>query len=706
MEIERDEIFALAEHYVESTGLSVFLTGRAGTGKTTFLKHITSTTAKRFVVLAPTGVAAINAGGSTIHSFFQLPLCPYLPDVKELVTEYQMPEKYRSFRKDRLKIIRTLELLIIDEISMVRADLLDAVDMTLRRARRCEQPFGGVQLLMIGDARQLSPVVRENERQYVSQVYPSPYFFSSKALGRLPYITVELQKVHRQRDADFLEILNAVREDSITPALLERLNSRVGAVPAVNPDGSEPIRLVTHNRQADEINGARLAALPGDPVVFGAEVEGDFPENSFPADVALSLKKGAQVMFIRNDSGGAYYNGKIGRIESISPQGAVVVGDAEGNSIAVEPVTWDNSQYALDDDTGEIRQNVLGTFKQLPLKTAWAITIHKSQGLTFDNVIIDAGAAFAFGQVYVALSRCRSLEGIVLDTPVRASSIWTDPEVNAFNGAIPTVERVREMLPAEERRYRFDRMREAFSFDGMVRQLAVLGRIWKDHLKSVYPAKGEVVEECLTRMREAENVSTRFRSQLSRIEATPSLGEDFLADRLAKAAAYYRPLLEQTQRDCAQLPELEIDNAEVKKRLREAGEELLTLLDIACQTMALICEKGFSLDGYGRIRTGCLLEEGRHARTRRLRRLVREEGAAGAVNEALSEKLKAWRDARFKADGVPAFSILTLTTLREIASRIPCTKEELLDIKGFGQARYKKYGEEILAMCREVSGQA
>ena len=327
--MEKDVIFEMAERYVKATGRSVFLTGKAGTGKTTFLKYITQTTAKRFVVLAPTGVAAINAGGSTIHSFFQLPLCPYLPDVKELITEYQMPERYRSLRKERVKIIRTLDLLIIDEISMVRADLLDAVDMTLRKYRHNDKPFGGVQLLMIGDAQQLSPVVKDTERHYMSQVYQSPYFFHSKALERLSYVTVELQKVHRQKDAEFLDILNAVREDRMTPQLLRKINERVGVPPVKQEDGTEPIRLTTHNVRADEVNSRKLAELPDDPSLFTAQIEGDFPEHSYPADEVLELKPGAQVMFIRNDSDGKYYNGKLAKVEKIA-KGVVTVSDSNG----------------------------------------------------------------------------------------------------------------------------------------------------------------------------------------------------------------------------------------------------------------------------------------------------------------------------------------------------------------------------------------
>ena len=479
-DMEKDEIFEMAERYVKATGRSVFLTGKAGTGKTTFLKYVTQTTSKRFVVLAPTGVAAINAGGSTIHPFFQLPLCPYLPDVKELVTEYQMPERYRSLRRERVKIIRTLDLLIIDEISMVRADLMDAVDMTLRRYRHNDKPFGGVQLLMIGDAQQLSPVVKENERQYISQVYQSPYFFHSKALQKLSYVTIELQKVHRQQDQEFVDILNGIRENRPSAKILQSLNSRVKAY----EDCDDVIRLTTHNAQADRVNTMKLDELPGDIVTFAAEVEGEFPENSYPADEMLSLKKGAQVMFIRNDSEAGFYNGKIGKVSEIGANGVVSVTDSDGLTISVTPTEWTNSQYVLNDESGEIEQSVVGSFKQLPLRIAWAITIHKSQGLTFDKVIIDAGAAFAFGQVYVALSRCRTLEGISLDSPIRTSTIYSDMHVSDFNDSIQAeAQSVRDKLESEERGYIYDIYREIFDFEQIGSGLGWLRKVWREKLQ-------------------------------------------------------------------------------------------------------------------------------------------------------------------------------------------------------------------------------
>ena len=535
--MEKDKIFETAERFVKWTGRSVFLTGKAGTGKTTFLRYMTETVGKRFVVLAPTGVAAINAGGSTIHSFFQLPLCPYLPDVKELVTEYQMPEKYRSLKKERVKIIRTLDLLIIDEISMVRADLLDAVDMTLRRYRRNDKPFGGVQLLMIGDAQQLSPVVRENERHYMAQVYPSPYFFHSKALQKLDYVTIELQKVHRQKDERFLEILNAIRENRTDQKTLDSLNARVNAFSG--NDEEDVIRLTTHNAQADEVNARKLAELPGEAYEFAADIDGDFPENIYPADEVLTLKKGAQVMFIRNDSNGEYYNGKIGKIEEIGPGGVVSVADSDGGLVTVAPVDWENSQYVLDEETKEIRQSIAGTFRQIPLRIAWAITIHKSQGLTFDKVIIDAGAAFAFGQVYVALSRCRSLEGISLDTPVRSSSIYSDMHVADFNASMPSAESVLERLGDEEKAYHFNLLREVFDLENLCIRLGLLKKLWREHLSELYSSEYQNLMQRIDKAEEARKTADAFRAQLTRIEAARMENDSFLNERLKKASEYF-----------------------------------------------------------------------------------------------------------------------------------------------------------------------
>ncbi len=702
--MEKDSIFEMAERYVKLTGRSIFLTGKAGTGKTTFLKYITRTTSKRFVVLAPTGVAAVNAGGSTIHSFFLLPLCPYLPDVKELVTEYQMPESYRSLRKDRVKILRTLDLIIIDEISMVRADLLDAVDMTLRRYRRSDKPFGGVQLLMIGDARQLSPVVKESERQYMEQVYPSPYFFHSKALRRLQYITIEFEKVYRQQDLEFLDILNAVRENRLEGELLRKLNSRVGAACGHGKnadDTSEPIRLMTHNRQADDVNSRKLDALPGEAVSFAAEVEGDFPENSYPADEMLVLKKGSQVMFIRNDSEGRFYNGKIGRVESFDSDDSVTVSDADGNLISVQPVEWQNIKYALDEESGEIKQNIIGQFRQLPLRIAWAITIHKSQGLTFDRVTIDAGAAFAFGQVYVALSRCRTLEGISLDSPISPSAIYSDSDVSSFDEAMTPQEELQNNLQKEETDYRFSILREIFAFDDIGRSWGWMMKIWREHLHKLYVSEYQVLENKSARFQEIRRTGRTFNLQLSKIEAAASPDDDYLKIRLEKAAKYFITELEEMADLCSRVSSLEIDNKEVRKKIKDASEELAVNLEIACRTMHMIIDMGFATEEYSKIRTEALLEDRKKpASKKRLKKIVRKEGEAGIVDDKVHEKLMEWRTARFKADNVPAYTIMHQSTLLEIASIVPKSKEELLAINGFGKAKFEKYGDEILSICR------
>ena len=688
--MEKDDIFLMAERYVRSTGKSVFLTGKAGTGKTTFLKYITENVGKRYVVLAPTGVAAINAGGSTIHSFFQLPLCPYLPDVKELVTEYQMPERYRSLKKERVKIIRTLDLLIIDEISMVRADLLDAVDMTLRRYRRNDRPFGGVQLLMIGDAQQLSPVVREEERQFMNQVYKSPYFFHSEALQKLDYVTIELQKVHRQKDREFLEILNAVRENRVTKGVLDSLNARVHAY-----DDDDTIRLTTHNAQALEINTRKLEALPGKLRMFEAEVDGDFPENSYPADYVISLKKGAQVMFIRNDAEGNYYNGKIGRVEEINDNYVTVV-DEDGVEIAAVPVDWENIQYSLNEESGEIMPEVVGKFRQLPLRIAWAVTIHKSQGLTFDKVMIDAGSAFAFGQVYVALSRCRSLEGISLDSPIHFSSIYSDMNVAEFNACRASAADVMNGLEKEEKAYAFECMKETFSFDGISDSMGWLRRLWGEHLQNIYEPEYQQILRWIQKLEESRKVAFAFHAQLSRIEASGEDNEEYLNERLRKAVGYFMPGCEELRAFCQKLYNLEIDNKETRRKVLDALNEALTDLDIMCASMDSVRGQNFSPEEYARIRTGFLLKDRSARPARRLKKVEREEGEKGVVNEELREKLQQWRAERFKADNVPAYTIMHQSTLMDIAALIPRTKDELLSIKGFGKAKYEKYGEEIL----------
>lgn len=414
-----------AWEFVEKTGKSVFLTGKAGTGKTTFLKRVVEESKKRVVVVAPTGIAAINAGGVTIHSFFQLPLHPFIPGMK-------IESKF-AFSKEKRSIIKTIDILIIDEISMVRSDLLDAIDSVLRRFRNRHKPFGGVQLLMIGDLQQLSPVVTDEDVQFLSQYYPSPYFFGSHALARTDYVTIELKEVYRQQDAVFISMLNAVRGGRPSIEVIRALNSRYcpGFVP---PPDEGYIRLTTHNHIADEYNSRQLSLIDDQAHSFEAEVSGNFPESSYPVDFLLELKAGAQVMFVKNDpsSDKRYYNGKIGIVTDFYEEYILVQCPGDDEKIAVEPLEWENSRYVINEQTQEMESEVIGIFRQYPLRLAWAITIHKSQGLTFDKAIIDAASAFASGQVYVALSRCRTLEGMVLATPLRQDAVITDLRVEDY----------------------------------------------------------------------------------------------------------------------------------------------------------------------------------------------------------------------------------------------------------------------------------
>lgn len=414
----------VARFIVEKTDMSLFLTGKAGTGKTTFLRDVVRHTKKKCIVLAPTGIAAVNAGAMTIHSFFQFGLGPFVKGVIEPKSDYRI-------QKSKLELIRNLQLLIIDEVSMVRADLMDHIDVELRRIRRNSKPFGGVQLLMIGDLQQLPPIAHGGEDELLRQYYKTLYFFSSAALKSMKYSCIELKTVYRQTDGHFINILNHARECTLTNQDIIDLNTRY--IPDFSPRPEDGyIRLMTHNRQVDYINAAEMAKLDSHPFTFEAAVTGTFPEESYPTANSLTLKKGAQVMFIKNDPERRFINGTLGEVRSIDKNCIAVRLAESGKTIEVEPMEWQNIRYQFDEETKEISSKQIGRFKQYPLKAAWAITVHKSQGLTFDKAIIDVHAAFSPGQAYVALSRCRTLEGLVLSSPVSASVFMKDKAVDAY----------------------------------------------------------------------------------------------------------------------------------------------------------------------------------------------------------------------------------------------------------------------------------
>ena len=743
--IEKDSRFLLAERYIQETGISVFLTGKAGTGKTTFLKHIVAGCSKRLAVVAPTGVAAVNAGGVTIHSFFQLPLCPYLPDVKELVTEYQMPEKNRSLRKDRVKILRTLELLIIDEISMVRADILDAIDATLKRYRKNDRPFGGVQLLMIGDVQQLPPVVTESEKPFMDQVYPSPFFFNSRAFRKLGYIVIELNKIHRQRDAEFTSMLNDIRTGNPSDQTLERLNRRLD--PGFDPPSGEYwIRLTTHNHQSDAINREKMDALKGKSMIFKAEIDGNYPESAYPAETELRLKKGAQVMFTRNDTSGnsMYFNGKIGTVTSLDPE--IIVTDENGNEIIVNREKWDNVRYEINPETQEIQAVNDGSFTQYPLRAAWAITIHKSQGLTFDRVVIDAGKAFSFGQVYVALSRCRSLDGIVLTTPITRKCTFRNMEVSIFeNGYTPENQAV-ESLDNYRDSYLVDKICSAFSLGRIASLSLKLEKLWKGSLGSVYPkisarftALVTGQDEDFSGVEAIASVGTRFQSQIREIFADQSrCTEDrdaFVSERISKACAYFTVQLGYYAKSIAPTCLVEIENKETQKVFKNIAEELLKELIFRLSLYRATMADGFSVKLFSRVATECELEKTGTLKSC-VRRIIsasraaadKDGGNAGTDNangkkevqesgmdadtsdidteydeatEKLLKVLKAWRKMKYEELHLPAFMIMHQKVLVQIAEEKPSTKEELMQISGFGKRKWDKYGQEILDIIEE-----
>lgn len=537
MENKSNERLELARRIIENTGTSLFLTGKAGTGKTTFLRDLRASTRKRVVVCAPTGIAAINAGGVTLHSFFQLDFGPFIPGAVA-----HNRQKF-NFSKDKLKIIRGMDLLVIDEVSMVRADLMDAVDDVLRRLRDRTKPFGGVQLLLIGDLQQLAPVLREEERRLLEGRYKSMFFFDSQAMQQLPYETVELNEVFRQKDSEFLSLLNAIREDRADRAVLDRLNSRY--LPNFNPAENEGyIRLTTHNDAASKINEQKLREIPSEVYVFQCHIEGKFPETSYPADAELKLKVGAQVMFIKNDIGAerAYYNGMIGQVVAIDEEhGVAVVPQEGGQVIHVQPVEWDNVSYTVDPASREIVEHKEGSFTQFPLKLAWAVTIHKSQGLTFDRAIIDVQRSFAHGQTYVALSRCRTLEGMVLSNPIPAHAIIIDKTVNSFLDTHNCDEICEEHLSLLERQYKVSLLDDLFNFRQMFAAMEGVVRLYQENFLRKYPAAVQNWVSVYEKSRsEINKVADTFRNQYARLAMEGSRSEDVLCQRVKAACRYFQ----------------------------------------------------------------------------------------------------------------------------------------------------------------------
>ena len=690
------------EELVLYTDAHIFLTGRAGTGKTTFLKNLPLKTYKRMVVVAPTGVAAINAGGQTIHSFFQLPFGPQLPE-NALGRGYNaktMAAQYQKLNKKKINLMRSLDLLIIDEISMVRADVLDAIDAVLRRVRRSQKPFGGLQLLMIGDVHQLAPVAKPEEWEVLSPYYDTPYFFGSQVLKKAPYVCVELEHIYRQHDDDFISLLNKVRNNQMDADCVRVLNSRFkpGFVPK---DEEGYITLTTHNYQADQINDSKLAAIKEKTLVFKAEVHGTFPENTYPTKEELELKVGAQVMFVKNDPTPekAFFNGKIGRLVGYDEKEGTVTVLSDGERITVPKLKWQNMEYTINADNQDIEEKEIGSFTQIPLRLAWAVTIHKSQGLTFDKVIVDAGQAFAHGQVYVALSRCTSLEGLVLKTRISSNALVNDFSVNQFVEMLPEKEPTQKKVDQLRHDYELETMLELIDFDGIYKDFGRLMKVIYDNdtlfehslIQDLSQRRNKIHEEL-------SSVGIKFEGQIRKLhEQAPSCEQNpVLQERLIKGVAYFDEHLKAIAKGLFDLP-FKTDNQSVNEQLTEALKLLKE--DIYLKGCCLeACKDGFTVKEYQKTKSVKAIEAEKSGKKKV------EIKFEPSKNGSLYSILLSWRAARAEADDVPSSNIAPIKTLKTIATDKPVTLSDLRATEGMGTKRIRNYGAEILDIVLRFIG--
>lgn len=632
-----------AWEFVEHTGMSIFLTGKAGTGKTTFLKTLKSHSHKRMVVVAPTGVAAINAGGVTIHSFFQLPLSPYVPNAK-------MEQRF-AYSKEKRKIMRTIDMLVIDEISMVRSDVLDAVDNVMRRFREHDKPFGGVQLVMIGDLHQLTPVVRDEEEKILSEYYSTTYFFGSKALQSIDYVTIELHHVYRQQDESFLKILNDIRDGHPTADDLKTLNSRYN--PSFRPNANDDyIRLTTHNSKADDYNNYELLALKTPSYTFEAEIEKEFPPSDYPTDMRLTLKTGAQVMFLKNDPKGRYYNGRIGHVTYVDERQILVLCPGDEKAIEVEKEVWENTKYKINDSTNQIESEVVGTFTQYPLRLAWAITIHKSQGLTFDHAIIDAQLSFASGQVYVALSRCKTLEGMVLASPIEPSAIINDSRVSDYvaNQGAAAKESI-ERLPKLKEAYYKQLLVELFNFKPILVAESSLDRVMQEFFYSKsalaalhHTALGDLRTKVIP-------TAKTWTNKIENLTDEQAHSTDFL-ERVKRGAAYFAGQLTDIFDDMIKRTGLlQTNNKMIKRRLDHAYTDMHDIWLGKRYLLTDIAENGYTPQSYLKFKQEAVLNAmdengGKAARTSTKSKTSSHQSKSDGISGNVKEEKKPKIDTR------------------------------------------------------------
>lgn len=695
----------LAFDFVQFTNKNIFLTGKAGTGKTTFLHNLKLKSPKRMIVVAPTGVAAINAGGVTIHSFFQLPFGPYVPVQKSSENPFQefedktSSEGIKRFSREKINIIKSLDLLVIDEISMVRADILDAIDEVLRKYKNRFEPFGGVQLLMIGDLQQLAPIAKDDEWSILKDYYENTFFFSSKSLQKTRYISIELKHIYRQSDYHFIQILNKVRENLLDDETLKELNKR--HIPNFDPHDDEGfITLTTHNYQAQGINEAKLNKLKGKAQTFKAKVDGDFPEGTYPTEFELTIKVGAQVMFVKNDSSyeKLYYNGKIGTVTNIDDEIIYVKCSNEKSAIPTQKVDWHNTKYSIDSETKEITEKIAGTFTQYPLKLAWAITIHKSQGLTFEKAIIDANSAFAHGQVYVALSRCKTLEGMVLSTPIANKSIKSDSTVSQFVHDIEQNPPKKELLEDSKKEYEKILILELFDFNIIQRRLNYLIKLLNNHQESFHLTVSDPFIRMNSALKsELVEISEKFKIQVQQLLISKYSAEENkpLQERLIKANSYFSEKVESIIINALNEIAVETDNKAIRKQITDQIDRLKEESSIKLKCLKS-CLNGFNTKDYLDTRAKAAIEK-----VEQKSKVKSEHTINRKASSEPYATLKAWRDDKADELNVAQYLVLPQKTLLLLANQLPYNLAELKNIKGFGKKKIEQFGSEILDIIIE-----
>jgi hypothetical protein len=685
--IERNEIFDLAFRFVTETNENIFLTGKAGTGKTTFLKYLKENCSKNIVVAAPTGVAAINAGGVTLHSLFQLPFHPFLP-VKMQKDELLAKIRYN---KTRQQLLRRMELLVIDEISMVRCDIMDALDTILRSVRRnYHLPFGGVQLLCIGDLHQLPPVAQQQEWSLLQEHYESPFFFDSHAVKEQMPLLIELDKIYRQKEESFVTLLNKVRDNSMSQDDFDELHLRYK--PGFRPAYDENyITLASHNRQADQINQQELGKLLTLAFTYKAIIENEFAENLYPAEAELILKKGAQVMFLKNDPIlKRYFNGKIGVVKSLNKEEIIV--ECDGFDINVSMETWENTRYALNKEDGKLEQETLGTFTQFPLRLAWAITIHKSQGLTFDKIMIDAGAAFSSGQVYVALSRCTSLDGIVLLSKIPAAAIYSNSTIIKGQQSLIHKGSLAERFLGARKIFTQLLLEEIFSFTEIEIAVNLLHHVVLEQKNKLNQHADGWIENFKQQLYAERSSGLKFVNQVEALMRNESEIEKNLPlqKRINDAANYFEPRFAVHQNTLQQHPLL-TEHKEAATIINEHLQQLLLAI-YTSNYFLQYCKDAFGI-------TSFLQHKLKFAQPKFMITCY-ASGKKGSItdtaNAELYETLKRWRDMVCDETQMPIYMVANQATLKEISTYLPFNKKDLLQISGFGKAKVDKYGDEIL----------